>query len=150
MYEKVSQQLQVCYLGFLVAVRHWLEILINGFLKKKGFGCWWIYLGWWWVVVGGGGYILAGGGWWWIYFDWWWVVVDGDGWWWLVAQFSLTHFLILSSFLVLWENVFHIVTYLFNLKRSAEVENSEKYTAESENPKCHKSKELPLFLLPDF
>ena len=54
------------------------------------------------------------------------------------------NFLILSSFLVLWENVFHIVTYLFNLKRSAEVAYSEN-TAESENPKCHKSKELPLF-----
>ena len=51
------------------------------------------------------------------------------------------NFLILSSFLVLWENVFDIVTYLFNLKRSAEVENSEN-AAESENPKCHKSKEL--------
>ena len=50
----------------------------------------------------------------------------------------------LSSFLVLWENVFHIITYLFNLKQSAEVKYAEN-TAESENPKCHKSKELPLF-----
>ena len=44
----------------------------------------------------------------------------------------------------MWENVFHIVTYFFNLKRSAEAKYSEN-TAESENPKCHKSKELPLF-----
>ena len=41
-----------------VAVRQWLEIVIDGFLKKK-FGCWW-------VVVNDGGYILTGGGWWWI------------------------------------------------------------------------------------
>ena len=94
--------IQVSY----VAVRHWLEILINEFLIKKlsmsgGEWCW-IYFGWWWVVVGDGGYILAsggwwwvvvdifwlvvgGGGWWWIYFGWWWVVVDGGGSWWIVV-----------------------------------------------------------------
>ena len=46
--------IQVSY----VAVRQWLEILINGFLIKKlsvgGGEWWWIYFGWWWVVVGGG------------------------------------------------------------------------------------------------
>ena len=44
-----------------VAVRQWLEILINRFFIKK-------------LSVGGGGYILAGGGW------WWWMVVS-CGWW---------------------------------------------------------------------
>ena len=84
MYEKVSQQLQVCYLGFLVAVRHWLEILINGFLKKKvlgvggyilaGGGRQWVVVDIFWLVVGGGGFILTGGG-------WWWMVMGGGGWW---------------------------------------------------------------------
>ena len=84
-----------------VAVRQWLEILINGFLIKKvlavggswwvlvdifwlvvgGGGWWWIYFGWWWVVVGGSGYILAGGGWWWAVVDIFWLVVGGGGWW---------------------------------------------------------------------
>ena len=67
---------------FYVAVRQWLEILINGFFIKKlsmGGGDWpWIYFGWWWVVV-------DGGQWWWICFSWWWVVVDGGGLWWVVA-----------------------------------------------------------------
>ena len=55
--------IQVSY----VAVRQWLEILINGFLIKKSVG------GgeWWWMVV--------------VYFDWSWVVVDSGGWWWVVA-----------------------------------------------------------------
>ena len=50
--------IQVSY----VAVRQWLEILINGFLIKKsvGGGEWWWYIltgrGWWWIVVGGGGW----------------------------------------------------------------------------------------------
>ena len=65
-----------------VAVRQWVEILINRFFIKKlsmGGGDWpWIYLGWWWVVV-------DGGQWWWICFSWWWVVVDGGGSWWVVA-----------------------------------------------------------------
>ena len=51
--------IQVSY----VAVRQWLEILINGFLIKKVLGCRW-------MVVNGGGYILAGG-------RWWWMVVGG-------------------------------------------------------------------------
>ena len=63
---------------FYVAVRQWLEILINGFFIKKlsiGGGDWpWIYFGWWWMVVSGVGYVLAGGG-------WWWMVVDCGGWW---------------------------------------------------------------------
>ena len=58
---------------FLTLPSDWLEIVIDGFLKKK-FGCWW-------VVVNDGGYILAGGGWWGIYFGWWWMVVDSGGWW---------------------------------------------------------------------
>ena len=55
--------IQVSY----VAVRQWLEILINRFLIKKSVG------GdeWWWMVV--------------VYFDWSWVVVDSGGWWWVVA-----------------------------------------------------------------
>ena len=71
--------IQVSY----VAVRQWLEILINGFLIKKVLavggcgGCWWIYFGWWWVVVSGGGYILAGGGSWWVVVDIFWLVVGG-------------------------------------------------------------------------
>ena len=47
--------IQVSY----VAVRQWLEILINGFLIKK---------------------VLAVGGWWWVLVDISWLVVGGDGW----------------------------------------------------------------------
>ena len=57
--------IQVSY----VAVRQWLEILINGFLIKKVLavgGSWWVLVDIFWLVVGGGGYILAGGGWWWM------------------------------------------------------------------------------------
>ena len=65
-----------------IAVRQWLEILIDGFLIKKlsvgGGEWWWIYFGCWWVVVGDSGYLLAGGG-------WWWIVVDGGGSWRVVA-----------------------------------------------------------------
>ena len=81
MYQKVSQQLQVCYLGFLRCRQTVARDSYKWVSYKRGFGCWW-------VVVGVGGYILAGGGWWWIYFGWWWVVVDifqlvvdGGGWW---------------------------------------------------------------------
>ena len=56
--------IQVSY----VAVRQWLEILINGFLIKKlsvGDGeWWWIYFGWWWVVVDIFCLVMGGGGWW--------------------------------------------------------------------------------------
>ena len=41
------------------------------------------------------------------------------------AEKFWNNFLILSSFLVLWENVFHIVAYLFNFKRSVEAEYPE-------------------------
>ena len=53
--------IQVSY----VAVRQWLEILINGFLIKKVLavgGSWWALVDIFWLVVGGGEYILAGGG----------------------------------------------------------------------------------------
>ena len=50
-----------------VAVRQWLEILINGFLIKN---------------------VLAVGGWSWIVVDIFWLVVVGGGWWWI--YFSLT------------------------------------------------------------
>ena len=76
MEKKVSQQLQVCYLGFL-RCRQTVDRDSYKWVYKKGFDCWWIYLGWWWVVVdifwpvvGGGGYIMAGG-------RWWWMVVGG-------------------------------------------------------------------------
>ena len=60
--------IQVSY----VAVRQWLEILINGFLIKEVLavgGSWWVLVDIFWLVVGGGGYILAGGGWWWVVVD---------------------------------------------------------------------------------
>ena len=50
-----------------VAVRQWLEILINGCQIKKVLaigGSWWVLLDISWLVVGGGG-------WWCIYFGWW-------------------------------------------------------------------------------
>ena len=48
---------------------------------------WWcIYFGWW-LVVGDGECILAGGG-------WQWMVVGHGGSWWVVAQFSLTQYII--------------------------------------------------------
>ena len=52
--------IQVSY----VAVRQWLEILINGFLIKE---------------------VLAVGGWWWVVVDIFWLVVGGGGWWWALA-----------------------------------------------------------------
>ena len=84
--------IQVSY----VAVRQWLEILINEFLIEKlsvsGGEWWWIYFGWWWVMVdifwlvmGGGGWRWTYFGWWWTYFGWWRVVVDRGGSWWVVA-----------------------------------------------------------------
>ena len=47
-----------------VAVRQWLEILINRFFTKKlsvGGEWWWIYFGWWWVGVVDGGVMVGGG-----------------------------------------------------------------------------------------
>ena len=99
--KKVSQQLQVCYLGFL-HFRHtvardsykwvsfkkrfgcwWVVVGVGGYILTGG-GWWWLCFGWWWVVVSDGAYILADGGWWQIYFSWSWVG-DGAGWWWLVV-----------------------------------------------------------------
>ena len=87
MQKEVSQQLQVCYSGFLCCCQtvardsyKWVSYK-KVWLSVVGGEWWWIYFGWWWVVAGGGGYILARGGWWWIYFGWWQVVVDGGGGW---------------------------------------------------------------------
>ena len=82
MYKKIVSNCRPAIQVSYVAVRQWLQLLINGFLKKKGFGCWWMLVDISWRVVGGGGYIFAGGGWWWIYLGWWWqLVMDGGGWW---------------------------------------------------------------------
>ena len=70
MYKKVSQQLQVCYLGFLRCRQTVARDSYKWVSYKKGFGCWW-------VVVDVGGYILGGGGWWWVVMDIFWLVVGG-------------------------------------------------------------------------
>ena len=81
MYKKVSQQLQVCYLGFLCCRQTVARDSYKWVSYKKGFGCWWVVVHIFWLVVSGaawvvvdifwlvegdGEYILAGGGWWWI------------------------------------------------------------------------------------
>ena len=74
MYKKDSQQLQVCYLGFLRCHQTVARDSYKWVSYKKGFGCWCL-------VVGVGGYILAGGGQWWVVVDIFWLVVDGGAWW---------------------------------------------------------------------
>ena len=57
MYKKVSQQLEVGYLGFLGCRQTVARDSYKWVSCKIGFGCWW-------VGVGSGGYDLNGGGWW--------------------------------------------------------------------------------------
>ena len=73
MYKKVSQQLQVCYLGFLRCRQTVARDSYKWVSYKKGFGCLQVVAGVGrYILAGSGGYILAGGGWWWqIYFGWW-------------------------------------------------------------------------------
>ena len=57
MYKKVSQQLEVGYLGFLGCRQTVARDSYKWVSYKTGFGCWW-------VGVGSGGYYLNGGGGW--------------------------------------------------------------------------------------